>query len=185
MEIFFHCFHCLRIVTYILKAKHRKVRTQHTHSRFPHKSCHVRLLECKCYVFQEEFSPALINDSYVIKCSGHLAVLIFLAVSEILNMVDYTILLESLSSLGSVTVKPLGFPHTFLGILNPLQLFLCLASSAGVPSDSVLGPLLSLCLVAISSLPRASVAVYVPILQATAAGRTSFLSSGHIRSIVY
>lgn len=93
---------------------------------------------------------------------------------------------EAFLLLDSVPINPLGFPHAFLGILNPWQVFLCLASNAGVPSDSVPGPLLpSLSLVAISSLPRASGTIYEPLWQDNAVGHTSFLSPGHIHSTAY
>lgn len=126
----------------------------------------------------------LTRDVYVVKSNGHLAVFIFLALSEALNMVDYIILLENFSSLGFCDNKPSWFSLYLSGYSkSPLQVFLCLALNGGIPSDSVLGPLLpSLSLLATSSLPRALGTIYVPILQDNAAGHTVFLSSGHIHS---
>lgn len=46
MRCFFQYFPCLKIIIYTLNTQQSKVRMQHTHSRFPHKSCHVKLLQC-------------------------------------------------------------------------------------------------------------------------------------------
>ena len=46
MRCFFQYFPCLKIIIYTLNTQQSEVRMQHTHSRFPHKSCHVKLLQC-------------------------------------------------------------------------------------------------------------------------------------------
>lgn len=67
----------------------------------------------------------------------------FLALSEALDIVDYIILLENFSSLGFCDNKPSWFSLYLSGYsTSPLQVFLCLTLNGGIPSDSVLGPLL-------------------------------------------
>ena len=56
----------------------------------------------------------------------------------------------------------------------------------GVSSDSVPGPIRpSLSPLTTSSLPRASVTIYAPILQDNAPSYTSFLSLGHVYATAY